>query len=59
MAFTLLGESLQHEQAWLYKRLLAEVADKSIYLEEFARGQIGQEELHTMEITKMLWDYEV
>ena len=57
----LLSESLEHEQQALalYKRLLAEVADKSIYLEEFARSQIGQEELHTMEITKMLWDYEV
>lgn len=57
----LLRESLEHEQAAvaLYKAFLAVVADRSIYLEEYARGQIGQEELHTMEISKMLRDYEV
>ena len=56
----LLRESLEHERTAvnLYKELLREVADRSIYLEEYARGQIGQEELHTMEITKMLRDYE-
>ncbi len=56
----LLRESLEHEQTAvsLYKELLKAVADRSIYLEEYARGQIGQEELHTMEITKMLRDYE-
>ena len=56
----LLRESLEHERAAvdLYKDLLAVVADRSIYLEEYARSQIGQEELHTMEITKMLRDYE-
>lgn len=57
----LLRESLEHEQTAvaLYKSLLDVVADRSIYLEEYARGQIGQEELHSMEITKMLRDYEV
>ena len=35
-----------------------EVTDKSVYLEEYARGQIAQEELHTIEILKMLRDYE-
>ena len=57
----LLRESLEHEQAAvaLYMELLEAVADRSIYLEEYARGQIGQEELHTMEITKMLRDYQV
>jgi bacterioferritin len=56
----LLRESLEHEQQALrlYVQLLQEVRDKSIYLEEYARGQIAQEELHTMEITKMLRDYE-
>jgi bacterioferritin len=56
----LLRESLQHEQdaLALYKALLNLVESASIYLEEYARGQIGQEELHTMEITKMLRDYE-
>ncbi|MAY81722.1 MAG: bacterioferritin [Deltaproteobacteria bacterium] len=56
----LLNESLQHEKEalGLYKDLLKVVEGSSIYLEEYARGQIGQEELHTMEITKMLRDYE-
>ncbi len=57
----LLRESLEHEEAAvrLYKQLLAVVIDRSIYLEEYARGQIGLEELHSMEINKMLRDYEV
>ena len=44
----LLHESLQHEQEALdlYKDLLSVVEGSSIYLEEYARGQIGQEELH-------------
>ncbi len=56
----LLRESLEHERAAvdLYKDLLGVVADRSVYLEEYARSQIGQEELHIMEITKMLRDYE-
>ena len=56
----LLRESLEHERnaVELYKQLLSVVQDRSIYLEEYARSQIGQEELHTMEITKMLRDYE-
>ena len=57
----LLRESLEHEMAAvaLYKQFLTVVTDRSIYLEEYARGQIGLEELHTMEIKKMLRDYEV
>jgi len=57
----LLKESYDHEYVavGLYKKLLTVVADRSVYLEEYARGQIGQEELHLMEITKMLRDYEV
>lgn len=56
----LLNESLNHEHAALslYKDLLQIVADASVYLEEYARGMIGQEELHTMELQKMLRDYE-
>lgn len=56
----LLHESLNHERAALalYKELLTIVQDASIYLEEYARGMIGQEELHTMELRKMLRDYE-
>jgi bacterioferritin len=41
----------------LYKALLETVEDASIYLEEFARGMIGQEELHNLEIRKMLRDF--
>jgi bacterioferritin len=56
---TLLRESLNHEQkaVELYVTLLDEVQDASVYLEEFARGQIGQEELHLMELKKMVRDF--
>jgi bacterioferritin len=56
---TVLTESLNHERKSLdlYKGLLHEVEDASIYLEEFARGMIGQEEWHNIEIKKMLRDY--
>ena len=55
----ILEESLEHEEhaVSLYRELLIEVADKSIMLEEYARGQIGQEEQHALEIRKMLKDY--
>ena len=55
----ILKESLAHElhAVGLYKELLQEVADASIYLEEYARGQIGQEEQHALELKKMLKDY--
>ncbi len=55
----MLAESYRHEKRALslYKELLAVVADHSVYLEEYARGMIGQEELHTMELRKMLRDY--
>lgn len=55
----ILQESLDHEMAAVekYKELLEEVEDASIMLEEYARGQIGMEEQHAMEITKMLKDY--
>ena len=41
----------------MYKELLEEVADASIMLEEYARGQIGMEEQHALEIRKMLKDF--
>jgi bacterioferritin len=41
----------------IYKELLTEVADASIMLEEYARGQIGMEEQHALEIKKMLRDF--
>ena len=55
----ILLESLEHEThaVNLYKKLLAEVEDSSIYLEEYARGQIGEEEQHALEIKKMLKDF--
>ena len=45
-------ESLEHEQNAVdkYKELLEEVVDASIMLEEYARGQIGMEEQHALEI---------
>jgi bacterioferritin len=55
----ILSESLNHEKKALelYKDLLTTVDNASIYLEEFARGMIGQEELHNIEIKKMLRDF--
>jgi bacterioferritin len=55
----ILEESLGHEKLALslYKDLLNVVADRSIYLEEYARTMIGQEEGHTLELKKMLRDY--
>ena len=55
----ILTESLEHEMkaVAMYKELLVEVADASIMLEEYARGQIGMEEQHALEIRKMLQDY--
>ncbi|CAC5341512.1 MULTISPECIES: ferritin-like domain-containing protein [Planktothrix] len=55
----LLQESLAHERKALelYKDLLEVVENASIYLEEYARTMIGQEELHNIEIKKMLRDF--
>jgi bacterioferritin len=55
----ILSESLAHETNALnmYKKLLDVVQDASVYLEEFARTMIGNEELHTIEIKKMLRDF--
>ena len=54
-----LEESLEHElhAVGLYKKLLEEVEDRSIYLEEYARGMIGEEEQHSLELKRMLKDY--
>lgn len=56
---SLLQESLNHEQMALnlYKQLLDVVENASIYLEEYARTKIGQEEMHNLEIKKMLRDF--
>ena len=55
----ILQESLEHEMhaVDLYKDLLSIVEDRSIYLEEYARGMIGEEEQHSLELKKMLKDF--
>ena len=55
----ILEESLEHElfALGLYKSLLETVENSSVYLEEYARTMIGQEEAHTIELRKMLRDY--
>jgi bacterioferritin len=55
----ILEEALEHElhALSLYKKLLASVADASIYLEEYARGLIGEEEQHSLELKAMLKDF--
>ena len=56
---TILRESLNHETKTLefYKELLGIVQDASVYLEEFARSMIGQEEVHQIEVKKILRDF--
>ncbi|MDJ0733053.1 MAG: ferritin-like domain-containing protein [Nostocaceae cyanobacterium] len=55
----ILEESLIHEKNALdmYNKLLDAVTNASIYLEEFARNMIGQEEMHNLELKKMLRDF--
>ena len=55
----ILQESLSHEKKALdmYKSLLAVVNNASLYLEEFSRAMIGQEEMHNLELKKMLRDF--
>lgn len=57
----LLAEGLAHERRAidLYRELLAAVEGRSVYLEEFARGQVAAEELGAMEFHKMLRDHGV
>tara|TARA_B100000700_G_scaffold301743_1_gene371301 strand:- start:308 stop:745 length:438 start_codon:yes stop_codon:yes gene_type:complete len=58
-AIDLLNESLEHElkAVSLYKELLAAVNGESVYIEEYARGMIKIEEVHGLEIKKMLKDF--
>ena len=55
----ILEESLEHElyALGLYKKLLEAVENKSVYLEEYARAQIGEEEQHSLELKIMLKDF--
>ena len=52
----ILKETLEHEKKAInvYYELLELINDKSVYLEEYARTMIGQEELHVLEVEKML-----
>ncbi|MFK8023386.1 MAG: bacterioferritin [Ilumatobacter sp.] len=57
----ILRESVEHERRALdlYRQLLALSEGNSVYLEEYARTQIGEEELHVIELTKLLRDYTI
>lgn len=52
----ILTESLEAEREGLalYKQLLELVRDRSVFLEEYARRMIAEEELHVGEVNKML-----
>ena len=52
----ILLESLEAEKQGLalYKQLLEAVRDRSIFLEEYARKMIAEEEMHLGEVNKML-----
>jgi|TARA_B100000282_G_scaffold265068_1_gene215996 bacterioferritin len=56
----LLSESLIHEDKAisLYKELLECSENKSLYIEEYSREMIKTEEMHSIEIKKMLRDYD-
>jgi bacterioferritin len=55
----ILEESLEHEifALNLYKKLLEAVENKSIFVEEYARGMIAEEEQHSLELKRMLKDF--
>jgi bacterioferritin len=55
----ILQEAWSHElhALGLYRDLLHCVDGASVYLEEYARTMIGQEELHGLELRKMLRDF--
>src|SRR5262245_39137056 len=52
----ILVESMEAEKAGLslYKRLLELVRDRSVFIEEYARKMISEEEMHLGEVNKML-----
>ena len=52
----ILQETLDHERKAIktYYDLLDLINGQSVYLEEYARSMIGQEELHVMEVKKMI-----
>lgn len=52
----ILREALENERTGLalYRQLLAEVDGKEVWIEEYARQMIYQEEIHAFEVDKML-----
>ena len=52
----ILREALEHERAGikLYRDLLSAVEGTSVWLEEYARQMVYQEEMHAHEVDKML-----
>ena len=55
----ILEESLEHEifALNLYKKLLEAVENRSVFVEEYARGMIAEEEQHSLELKRMLKDF--
>ena len=55
----ILKETLAHEKRAIqtYYELLEIIDGRSVYLEEYARSMIGQEELHALEVEKMLKEH--
>ena len=55
----ILEESLEHEifALNLYKKLLEAVENKSIFVEEYARGMIAEAVQHSLELKRMLIDF--
>ena len=55
----ILKETLAHEKLAIqtYYELLGIIDGQSVYLEEYARSMIGQEELHALEVEKMLKEH--
>ena len=55
----ILKETLAHEKKAIetYYELLGIIDGQSVYLEEYARSMIGQEELHALEVGKMLKEH--
>ncbi len=55
----ILKETLAHEKKAIetYYELLGIIDGQSVYLEEYARSMIGQEELHALEVEKMLKEH--
>ena len=56
----LLVQSVNHEEIAisLYNDLLSLSENKSLYIEEYSREMIKTEEMHSIEIKKMLRDYD-